>query len=197
MTNPPSEVNANGASELASLMRVMKADLEAARVAIERGEPIAPMHPHHRKIRCAWPTGLEDRNPTFEASAITYLQLVRTLDSRPADLRAAYGGVVAGCLACHATCLQTVEHCLTKGGAHAAREHIQLLLDCAELCESSAHFMIRESPFQGRICALCAEACRACEEACRRMGDAADLRCAESCRRCAEMLPAVTWRAYE
>ena len=99
---------------------------------------------------------------------------------------------ITGCLACHATCLQTVEHCLEKGGAHAAREHIRLLLDCAELCEASAHFMIRQSPFQGRICALCAEACRACEEACRSMGDAADLRCAESCRRCAEMLPKVT-----
>lgn len=98
---------------------------------------------------------------------------------------------ITGCLSCHATCLQTVEHCLESGGAHADREHIRLLLDCAELCESSAHFMIRESPFQGRICALCAEACRACEEACRRMGDAADLRCAESCRRCAEMLPQV------
>lgn len=97
---------------------------------------------------------------------------------------------ITGCLACHAACLQTVEHCLEKGGAHAAREHIRLLLDCAEVCESSAHYMIRESPFQARICALCAEACRACEEACRRMGDAADLRCAEACRRCAEMLPA-------
>ncbi len=95
---------------------------------------------------------------------------------------------ITGCLACHAICLQTVEHCLEKGGAHAAHGHIRLLLDCAELCEASAHVMIRQSPFQGRICALCAEACRACEEACRRMGDAADLRCAESCRRCAEMV---------
>lgn len=95
---------------------------------------------------------------------------------------------INGCLACHAACLQTVEHCLETGGAHADRAHLRLLLDCAELCASSAHFMIRQSPFQGRICVLCAEACRACEEACRRMGDAADLRCAEACRRCAEML---------
>ena len=94
---------------------------------------------------------------------------------------------ITGCLACHSICLQTVEHCREMGGAHVAQEHIRLLLDCAELCESSAHFMIRQSPFQGRICALCAEVCRACEAACRRFGDAADLRCAESCRRCAEM----------
>ena len=98
-----SELNINGASELATLMRMMKADLEAARAAIEHHAPLVPMYARHRKIRCAWPTGLEDRNPTFEASAISYLSLVRTLDSRPADLEAAYGNVVSGCLGCHAT----------------------------------------------------------------------------------------------
>lgn len=98
-----SELNSNGASELATLMRMMKKDLEDARTAIERAEPIAPMHPRHKKIRCAWPTGLEDRNPVFEAGAINYLQRVRTLDSRPADPSAAYAGVVDGCIACHLT----------------------------------------------------------------------------------------------
>ena len=98
---------------------------------------------------------------------------------------------IAGCLACHAVCLQTVEHCLELGGAHAAQGHIRLLLDCAELCEASAHFMMRHSQYEGRICALCAEACRACEEACRRMGDVADVHCAESCRRCAKMVTPV------
>ena len=98
---------------------------------------------------------------------------------------------IAGCLACHAVCLQTVQHCLEIGGAPAAQSHIRLLLDCADLCEASAHFMMRRSPFEGRVCALCAEACRACEEACRRMGDVADVHCAESCRRCAEMVTLV------
>ncbi len=97
-----SEINLNGASELATLMRAMKADLEVARTAIEKGEPVAPMLPRHRKIRCAWPTGLEDRNAVFDASAVNYLQAVRTLDSRPGDPRAAYEAVVGGCLACHA-----------------------------------------------------------------------------------------------
>ncbi|MBS1149491.1 MAG: hypothetical protein H6Q89_1189 [Myxococcaceae bacterium] len=99
----PSEINMNGASELAMLMRVMKADLEAARTALDNGEPIGPMHARHRKIRCSWPTALEDRNPTFEANAISYLLLVRAFDAKPAEPRAAYEGVVSGCLACHAT----------------------------------------------------------------------------------------------
>lgn len=96
---------------------------------------------------------------------------------------------ITGCLACHAICLQTVDHCLETGGAHVAQRHIRILLDCADLCETSAHLMITQSPFEGRICALCAEACRACEAACRQMGDALDLKCAESCRKCAEMMP--------
>lgn len=99
---------------------------------------------------------------------------------------------IAGCLACQAICLQTAFHCLEIGGARATADHIRLLLDCAEMCESSVHFMVSRSPFEGRICALCAEACRACEAACRRMSDEIDLRCAESCRRCAEMLPRAT-----
>ena len=98
----PSAINANGASELATLMRAMKADLEAAQGSIARGEPIPSMLPRHRKIRCSWPTGLEDRNPAFDASAIAYLAQVRTLDARPADVGAAYDGVVSACLACHA-----------------------------------------------------------------------------------------------
>ncbi len=99
----PSELRSEGASELATLMRTMKSDLEAARGSIEAGQRIPPMYARHRKLRCAWPTGLEDRNPVFEASAIAYLQLVRALDEKPADLRTAYEGVVTGCLACHAT----------------------------------------------------------------------------------------------
>ena len=99
----PSEINMNGASELAALMRTMKADLEAARIALEKSAPLGAMHPRHRKIRCSWPTALEDRNPTFDANAISYLQLVRAFDAKPADPRAAYEAVVSGCLACHAT----------------------------------------------------------------------------------------------
>lgn len=95
---------------------------------------------------------------------------------------------ITGCLACRAICLQTVDHCLAMGGAHVAQQHVRLLLDCAELCQTSVHFMITHSPLEARIWALCAEACRACEAACRKMGDTMDLRCAESCPRCAEML---------
>jgi hypothetical protein len=92
------------------------------------------------------------------------------------------------CLGCHSICLQTVQHCLDLGGRHAEREHITLLLDCAEICETSANYMLRGSRLHGRTCAVCAEVCRACEDDCLRVGGNDEMmqQCAEACRRCAE-----------
>lgn len=95
---------------------------------------------------------------------------------------------ITACVACHAICLQTVYHCLKAGGSRASAEHIGTLLDCAEMCRSTVHFMFAGSAFESRICALCSEVCRRCEAACRTMGEAQDLRCAEACHCCAVML---------
>ena len=90
------------------------------------------------------------------------------------------------CLECHSICLMTIQHCLELGGKHAEPRHITTLLDCAEICQTSANFMLRGSDLHGRACALCAEACRACAESCERMaaGDTQLQQCAEVCRRC-------------
>lgn len=91
------------------------------------------------------------------------------------------------CHDCHSACLTAVRHCLELGGEHAAADHIVTLLDCSEICETSANFMERDSRHHARTCAVCAEVCRACEQECRRMGDDPMMkRCADACRRCAE-----------
>lgn len=91
------------------------------------------------------------------------------------------------CLNCHRVCLETVQYCLGKGGKHAEARHIRTLLDCAEICQTSANFMLRGSDLHGRTCAVCAEVCRRCAESCEQMGDDEQMRaCAEACRRCAE-----------
>lgn len=90
------------------------------------------------------------------------------------------------CLNCHSVCLASVQYCLQMGGRHAAPEHIGILLDCAEICQTSANFMLRTSESHGRICGICAEVCARCEESCRQMGGDAQMQaCAEACRRCA------------
>jgi hypothetical protein len=91
------------------------------------------------------------------------------------------------CLDCHRACLETMTYCLQAGGALADGALVRVLLDCAEMCEVSAGFMLRGSDSHGRTCAACAEICARCAEACERQGDDAQLRaCAEACRRCAE-----------
>ncbi len=91
------------------------------------------------------------------------------------------------CLDCHSICLQTVQHCLELGGKNAESHHITMLLDCAEICQTSANFMLRSSNFHTRTCALCAEICEQCAADCERFGDDAQMKaCAENCRRCAE-----------
>lgn len=92
------------------------------------------------------------------------------------------------CLECHRICVETVAHCLALGGRHAAPEHVTALLDCADICGTSADFMLRESRHHGSTCGVCAAVCDACARSCGEMAQSDDLmrRCAEVCHRCAD-----------
>lgn len=91
-------------------------------------------------------------------------------------------------LECYNSCTTTVKHCLGKGGEHADPEHINVLLDCAKICQTAADFMIRESPNHAAVCGLCADVCRECAESCEALaGDDETMKeCAKICRECAE-----------
>ena len=95
---------------------------------------------------------------------------------------------ITNCSECHDTCLATVQHCLTKGGEHAAPDHIRTLLDCAQACDASRDFMLRGSDLHHTYCGACAKACERCAESCEEMADGDEVmrECAEVCRRCAE-----------
>jgi hypothetical protein len=95
---------------------------------------------------------------------------------------------IQNCLDCHSICLKTVTHCLQMGGKHAEASYIRLLLDCAEICQTSANFMLRGSDLHARTCAVCAEVCERCAQDCERLAgdDPLMKQCAELCRRCAE-----------
>jgi hypothetical protein len=90
------------------------------------------------------------------------------------------------CMRCHATCIRTASHCLELGGKHAEPAHIRLLLDCAQICQTSADFMLRGSERHQLTCRLCAEICRACADECERMAGKDEMiaACAAECRRC-------------
>jgi hypothetical protein len=94
---------------------------------------------------------------------------------------------IRNCTECHIICLKTVTHCLGFGGKHADQAHIRMLLDCAQICATSADFMTRGSPLHQLTCGACAEICQQCADDCERMaeGDQQMLQCVEMCRRCA------------
>jgi hypothetical protein len=89
---------------------------------------------------------------------------------------------------CHEACEKAIEHCLQKGGKHAAPEHLKLLIDCAEICKTDLGFMARQSDFHGETCAICANICRKCAESCEKLAsdDPVMKEGVEACRKCAE-----------
>lgn len=94
---------------------------------------------------------------------------------------------IQSCLDCYRVCTETVAYCLQAGGKHAEANHIQVLLACAEICQTSANFLLLGTPLHTQTCAACAVVCAQCAESCEQMGnDALMNACAEVCRRCAE-----------
>jgi hypothetical protein len=94
------EINPNGHSELALLMRGMQADMQAVKAALAAGQPVPALATPHARIRCAWPTTPSDRTPTFDALAQAYLARLPALEAPGAGV-AAYEAVLDGCVACH------------------------------------------------------------------------------------------------
>ena len=91
---------------------------------------------------------------------------------------------VDACLKCYQACLGTaMGHCLEIGGEHSAPSHLRLMMACAEICRTSAHFMLLGSEHHKHLCAECAEICEQCARDCERLGDMDE--CVKACRACA------------
>ncbi|CAN7383736.1 four-helix bundle copper-binding protein [Pararhizobium sp. LjRoot235] len=92
---------------------------------------------------------------------------------------------IDNCLACYRECLSTaMNHCLELGGKHTEPQHFKLMMACAEICRTSAHFMLIGSEHHKHVCRECAEICAECAGDCERIGDMQS--CVDACRRCAE-----------
>lgn len=93
---------------------------------------------------------------------------------------------INNCQECHRICEQLIPYCLSQGGMHSEPRHIQTLLTCADICRTSAHFMMWNSDLHSKVCGVCAEVCLQCAVDCERMSDDKMMKlCAEVCRRCA------------
>ena len=91
---------------------------------------------------------------------------------------------IDACRHCHATCLHTaMVHCLVEGGKNVEAGHFRLLLNCAEICQTSVNFLLSGSAHLKKICTVCAEICDACVASCKQIGGLDD--CISACRECA------------
>ncbi len=100
---------------------------------------------------------------------------------------------VDNCTQCRLLCLESIPHCLTRGGEHAEAEHITLMTACAQICETCSEFMMLRSEFYSYACGVCAEVCVRCAESCERMADDTFMRTsARACRACAQSCRAMS-----
>lgn len=93
---------------------------------------------------------------------------------------------IKDCLDSYRTCTETTTKCLSMGGKHAKLEHLNLLTDCAKICNTNADFMLRNSTYYPQTCGITADICDECADSCDRFEDDFMRECASVCRRCAE-----------
>jgi hypothetical protein len=76
-----------------------------------------------------------------------------------------------------------MNHCLEAGGEHVEPDHFRLMINCAEMCQTSANFMLSGSAFSSQVCEVCALICEACAQSCEQIEGMEE--CARVCRECA------------
>jgi hypothetical protein len=90
------------------------------------------------------------------------------------------------CIECHNMCTETLVHCLEKDGGRSGRSHMRLLMDCADICQISANYLLRGSDLHRITCRACADICDRCAEACANFKNDDQMQnCAEVCWSCA------------
>ncbi len=101
---------------------------------------------------------------------------------------------IENCQDCQRICVETAAHCLMLGGKHASAEHLLLLFACAEICKTSATFMMLGTELHTETCRTCARVCNECADSCERNNDDdPQMReCARICRECATSCGAMT-----
>jgi hypothetical protein len=135
--------------------------------------------------------GSADRSPAARSAAAADLDDPTFSDSGfvrsalSADLRAG----VALCRRARLVLQAAAVRSLDAGGMELDPVHLRLLLDCAQICETAADFMSRNSPYHLYLCEVCAAICEACAESCALAGAMEE--CAAICQECVVVCRAI------
>ena len=92
------------------------------------------------------------------------------------------------CANCMHACEEAYSHCrlLVTSGKVIHAKAMQLCVDCAEICGTSAKLVARMSPLMIHTCRACAECCEATLAECEKFSDAEMKAVAVSLRACAK-----------
>jgi hypothetical protein len=93
---------------------------------------------------------------------------------------------ITHCWTCRTECQKTFyEHCLVAGGEHVEQDHVRIMMDCIDICQTAADSMTRLSPAYAALCAACASVCEACADSCDTLENETMRQLAAVCRACA------------
>jgi hypothetical protein len=98
-----------------------------------------------------------------------------------------YGPCIAACYACATVCDRCAVACFEDDDPQTKARCIGLVMDCAQLCQSAAALLSRDSEFVDTVCAACADICSASAIECSHHDVRYCRQCADACVRCANL----------
>lgn len=115
------------------------------------------------------------------------------LDTYPRSFNVDAGvltGAIEAVMDCGQACSACADACLSEEQVAQLARCIRLNLDCADLCDTTARVLSRQTEYDANVTRALVEACR---QACKSCGDECEQHaqhhehcrvCAEACRRC-------------
>lgn len=89
------------------------------------------------------------------------------------------------CTQCHQTLMHAaMQYSLISGGVHLEPRHFRLMINCAEICQTTANFHLSDSEFCRNLALMTAEICELCASSCKKIGDLEE--CVQACLQCAQ-----------
>jgi hypothetical protein len=86
---------------------------------------------------------------------------------------------------CTAICERVGGNLLSSQDIYMRGNQLKLMKDCADICNTCAMYMARNSPYTQSLANYCAYVCEACANECLRFSDHDSQLCGQTCLECA------------
>lgn len=86
---------------------------------------------------------------------------------------------------CAVTCYHAMAEMVKRPDVKNRTKQIQLLHECARICQTQAAFLAMDTPFVKEHAKVCALICEECAKECAKFNDPMSQQCAQTCADCA------------